>query len=462
MAFVNNQRQYTADERGSGQRIADEWFDSLAWSEELNRWLVRREGKTIWKVDTLVERTSKAMETCERQRAENQNNVQLTRLSHMKNALELAKPYLAVELSEFDTHPWALNTPDGLINLRTCEYVPHHEVRGRYMMCTKVAPADIPTPRWNAHLNRLCKGDQELIKYLQRLSGMSLIGDQNLKPHIAPQLNGDGRNGKGVFLQGLGWAIGDYAQFSSSRLLTTTENAHTTEQAFLRSKRLVVVEEVKRINSSLLKDLTGGGVLRARKIRQDDEEFIKSWTIWFNNNGPMMFSGDTSSGLWNRVPRINFGMGIPERERIEDMAERLKEEAPGILQWMLDGLVAFRAHGLQTPDKVVFDSKISRTDADPIASFVLERYEKDTTGRVVASEFMRDLTEWAKATGELSLGGRRAVYDELRNQLGLVVELGSKNKTYIYGISKRPVDLSELASRHGGLGWEDQVNPQNN
>jgi P4 family phage/plasmid primase-like protien len=416
-------------------------------------------------VDTLVLRTSKAMQTCERQRAD-QNGAPgaagFTRLQHMRNALELAKPFLAVELSEFDLNAWALNTPDGLINLQTGEYVDPYTVTGRYMMRTRVAPVREDTPLWDAHLARMCKGDVELISYLKRLAGITLLGDQNIKPHISPQLNGLGRNGKGVFLQGLGWALGDYAQFASTRLLTTTENAHTTEQAGLRGMRLVVVEEVKRINSSLLKDLTGGGVLRARRMRMDDEEFIKSWTLWFNNNGPMMFSGDTSDGLWQRVPRIDLGEGIPVSDRKEDMAERMKGEAAGILQWMLDGLAEYRAVGLNTPHRVMVDSEIARADADPVLTFIKERYEADADGKVVASEFMRDITEWAKATGELSLGGRRAVYDEIRARTPLTIATGSQNKTYIFGIKKRNVSMGELSSQFGGLAWEDQANPKTN
>lgn len=465
MAFIGIGGGYTADERGTAQRIADEWGYCLAWSEEMNKWLTRRPENCIWEVDYFVDRTRWAMETCERQRLENNDAAGLTRLQHMRNALELAKPLLAVKLCEFDLNPWALNTPLGLINLQTGEYVPNEEVRGRYMMSARVSPSLDPCPLWNSHLYKMCKGDVEVIAYLKRLSGMTLLGDQNIKPHVSPQLNGMGRNGKGVFLQGLGWALGDYAQFASTRLLTTTENAHTTEQAGLRGMRLVVVEEVKRINSSLLKDLTGGGMMRARRMRMDDEEFLKSWTLWFNNNGPMMFSGDTSDGLWQRVPRVDLGEGIPPQERVDDMAERMKEEAGGILQWALDGLMEFRAVGLCTPESVRSASEIARVDADPVLAFVKERYEITKNwvdDKTTASEFMRDLTEWAKATGELGLGGRRSVYDELRSRLGLKVEVGSHNKTYIYGLKRRPMSFGGLTSEYSGLSWEDQTNPKEN
>lgn len=444
MVFIPQQpAHYTADESGTAQRIADEWRESLVWSEELNRWLVRRDGESIWRVDNLVQRTSKAMMTCERQRAENQGRG-FTNLAHVKKALELAKPLLAVELCQFDTNPWALNTPAGVINLQNGELLEPRAVTGRYRMSTRVAPVVEVTPLWDRHLERMTHGDLEKIAFLKRLAGITLIGDQNLKPHVSPQLNGLGRNGKGVFLQGLSWALGDYAQFASTRLLTTTENAHTTEQAGLRGMRLVVVEEVKRINSSLLKDLTGGGVMRARRMRADDEEFLKSWTLWFNNNGPMLFSGDTSDGLWQRVPRIDFGVGIPVSERIDDMAERMKEEASGILRWALDGLVEFRAlGGLCTPESVQESSAERRLDADPLRMFIDELYVRAEGEMVLGSEFVKSYTQWARDREERT-GGMRSIYDELRSRLGFQVKPGHSNKTYVYGLKARPVTMADL------------------
>jgi putative DNA primase/helicase len=464
MAFINPGAVYTPDERGAAQRIADEWSDSLCWSEEWNRWLTRPEGSSTWEPDVLVLRTSKAMQSCERhQIAPNAPAPpaagRFTRLAFLKASLELAKPLLAVRLSEFDVTPWGLNTPGGVVDLRPDGgqvLFPPESVTKRYLLSTRVIPERVETPLWDQHLERMTHGDIEVIAFLKRLAGITLIGDQNLKPHVSPQLNGLGRNGKGVFLQGLGWALGDYAQFASTRLLTTTENAHTTEQAGLRGMRLVVVEEVKRINSSLLKDLTGGGVMRARRMRADDEEFLKTWTLWFNNNGPMMYSGDMSDGLWQRVPRIDLGEGIPLLERIDDMAEQMKGEAAGVLQWALDGLAEYqKLGGLCTPGSVLAATEERKTDADPLQAFVMERYEFVEEGSVVASEFMRDYNEWAKATGEAHIGGRRAVYDELRCRVGLGIGVGAHNKTYIKGLKKRPMTFGGLSSEYGGLTWEN-------
>lgn len=453
-----NLAEHQLNEAGTAEMLAEDWKDSLRWSEELNRWLVRRDGESVWRPDVLVERTAKAVVTCSRRKI-TWGYERFLKPTFIRNALEFAKPWLAIDLSEFDTNPWALNTPVGVINLLTGELIPSDRVVGLYRLQTRVASdSKCKTPKWLNHLQIMCHGQQEYIDYLQLLAGITLIGDQNLKPHLCPQLNGLGRNGKGVFLQVLAWALGDYAKNGSTRLLTTTENAHTTEQASLCGKRMVIIEEVKRINSSILKDLTGGGMISARKMRADDQEILKTWTIWFNNNGAMQFSGDQSDGLWDRIPTISLGEGIPEEFRVADWTEQVKEEAPGVLWWALEGLKRYlelkeNGLGIVTPSFVKKAVLERRKDADPIKTYLLEFYEFDKDSKVKATVFKQGLRDWAEGTGEGKVGGQRMIYDHLRNALGLTIEESTGGVFWIFGLRKKEISLAELGSEWEGRSW---------
>lgn len=437
---------YTADEWGTAQAIRDDHQRSLRWCETWQKWLVSDRKPGVWVVDDYVDHRRKALITCVKQEERHPtSNVRFTSYGHNKNALSLAKPLLAITPSQFDTDPWILNCPAGVLDLRTNRMRPHS---GELcMMQTAVNPASewsaTDTPYWISHLNTMCKGNVEIMEFLRRLAGLTLIGDQNAKPHLSPQLNGLGRNGKGVFCQGILYGLGDYGFSASSRLLTAKENEHTTEQASLRGKRMVVIEEVKRINSSLFKDLTGGGIKTARRMRSDDMQFLKSWTLWFNNNGPMMFNGDMSDGLWQRVPRIDFGQGIAEKDRLDDYAIRLKDEAPGVLAWAIQGCLEYLHYGIEIPESVRGDTEERKSDADPIKMFIAENYEEDSTEKVLGSDFAMKYTIWCKNRGE-NPGGMRSIYDELRTRMKFEVKAGTKNKTYIYGIKQRPLSLSEL------------------
>jgi phage/plasmid-associated DNA primase len=122
----------------------------------------------------------------------------------------------------------------------------------------------------------------------------------------------------------------------------------------------------------------------------------------------------------------------------------MKVEAPGILQWALDGLAEYRELGdLAPPDSVVQQSKESRLDADPLRNFLNEMYERNSEGLVLGSDFTKAYAAWCKDREEKS-GGMRTVYDELRNRFDLEVKVGHSNKTYVYGIKARQLTMADL------------------
>ncbi len=423
------------------QQIARQHSGTLRWCEEMQKWLVSDRKPGVWLPDTFVDHRRKALASAQEQKKANpKSKVTFDSVRHTNNGLTLAKPFLSVSLAAFDTDPWLLNTPAGVVDLRIGK-LRSWATDDLFMLQTAVAPDDdwdpTRTQLWISHLKKMTHGNVEIMELLRRLAGMSLIGSQNLKPHIAPQLNGRGRNGKGVFLQGIIMALGDYAKFASTRLLTARENEHTTEQASLKGRRFVGVEEIQRVNAALFKDLTGGGTKQARKMRQDDTTFVKSWTLWFNNNGPLMFAGDTSDGLWSRVPRIDLGEGIPEGERDDEYAESLKAEGSGILAWALQGCREFLSEGLLIPESVRAATQERRLDADPLGMFVNEFYLKDADGKVLGSDFVQMYATWARERDERS-GGMKTVYDELRTRFNLKVRPGAGNKTYIFGLKVKP------------------------
>lgn len=451
---VTGELDFAMTQVGVATRIAAEWSGVLAWCDWLQggKWIIFGVKPGVWVIDEMQDALGLCTQSAIRHQDYvnfilDQNDADGDHVSYMsypvmKNIMGFAKGLLSVAYANFDQNPWVLNTPSGPLDLEAGS--PMEVEPAEYMCQTRVAPRAMACPLWEKHLDMMCKGDKELIGYLKRLAGMALVGDQNLKAHKSAVLNGLGRNGKGVFTQALLWALGDYGGVASSRLLTAQEGSHTTEQRRLAGKRLVVVEEVKRINPSLFKNLTGGGCLSARDVRENDVEFIKSWTFFFNNNGAVSWGKDTSDGLWERLSTIDFGEGIDRASRRDNWSELLKSEAPGILQWMIDGCAEWQEMGLQEPLSVSQEGEERRIDADPLVVFVEERYERVASGEVAASTFMEQYTEWCKRTGEAQGGGRNTVYNDLRNRLGLV--MGTKpgqNKQFIFGLKVRPLTFED-------------------
>lgn len=214
---------------------------------------------------------------------------------------------LAATVDQWDADPWLLNTPDGVIDLRTSELQPARPED--YMTkITAVAPdASCPMPLWDAFLEKVTKGDKEYQKYLARVCGYSLTG--LTLEHAMFFLYGDGSNGKGVMVNTVSNIVRDYHVTAPIETFTESKtDRHPTELAMLRGARLVTAvetEEGRRWAERRIKMLTGGDPLRARFDKELQNKLIVEW--------------------------------------------------PGILWWMIAGCIAWQKIGL-APPKVVTEA----------------------------------------------------------------------------------------------------------
>ena len=121
---------------------------------------------------------------------------------------------LAATVEQWDANPDILNTPGGVVDLRTGELRPHD----RRDYCTKItavapAPPGTVCPQWMHFLQRVTQGDEALIAYLQRVIGYGLTG--SVKENALFFAYGTGRNGKGVFINTITRIMGGYATIAS-------------------------------------------------------------------------------------------------------------------------------------------------------------------------------------------------------------------------------------------------------
>jgi putative DNA primase/helicase len=168
--------------------------------------------------------------------------------------LAVSDPRVSILAADLDAHPELINTPSGVVNLRTGEITPHSPDLLLTRITAYPADLDAPHPQWDAFLKETFDGDDELIGYMQRLAGLALLG--NVRDHVLPFLHGIGANGKGVLtlvLQGLlgdadagGYAVSAPDGF----LMSGRDNVHPTEIARLRGARLVVCSEQTSGNAS--------------------------------------------------------------------------------------------------------------------------------------------------------------------------------------------------------------------
>lgn len=320
-------------------------------------------------------------------------------------------PRIATTSDAFDNNPYELNTPAGIINLQTGELIPPDPAK-MHTRITETAPdPDADQTPWKTFLDRTFKNDPEMIGYIQRLSGYSLVG--KTREHILPFAYGSGANGKSVFMDTIAGILGDYAGTSPNDFLMANKfTAHTTEIARLSGMRWVNCSEVNehdRFDEAKTKLLTGGDKLTARFMRQDNFEFTPTHHLWLAGNFlPSVESG--GEGFWRRLRIIPFINTVPPEERIPDLQGTLqRKHGPAILAWLIEGARMYFLDGLQEPDRVKAATTEYEESQDTVARFIedsVDLYPGNANYTAEVAKVRQEYETWCRAEGEEPVSGR--------------------------------------------------------
>ncbi len=406
--------RYTA-ERGWYSWNGDRWVH-----DDLGA-LMRMAKKTAAKLLTdATEMFIKAKTKEERAEAERliQSAIGTQSKSRLTNMLALAQSELPIpaHLSDFDKLPDAaflLNCPNGTLDLRSGELRPHARIDMLTQLCPTPFDPSAPCPTWERFINAIFAGDAEMISFVQCWLGYVLSGDTSF--HVCPVLWGAGSNGKSVFLETILEVLGsDYSGKAAPDLMIAKNGqAHPTERADLRGKRLVALTETAegaRIDEPLLKELTGGDSIKARFMRQDFFEFKPTHKVCIvTNHRPQVKEG--GHGIWRRLRLIPFDVrfwsdgdepGAAHLKADKGLKAKLVAEAPGILAWTAKGFQALQAAGMElgTPAAVMNATKTYEESEDVVGQFIAERCELNSRAEEKAKEVYDAYVKWHESEGD--------------------------------------------------------------
>ena len=217
---------------------------------------------------------------------------------------------LAATVDQWDADPWLLNTPDGVLDLRTGQSRPH-DPRDYMTKITAVSPnGDCPT--WHGFLDRVTAGDRELQAFMQRMFGYALTGDTSATR--CSSCMAAVRTARASSSTPLPASWSDYHRTAPIETFTASSvDRHPTDLAGLRGARLVTAvetEEGRRWAESRIKSLTGGDKIAARFMRQDFFEFTPQFKLVIaGNHKPGLRSVDEA--IRRRFHLIPFTVTIP-------------------------------------------------------------------------------------------------------------------------------------------------------
>ena len=263
--------------------------------------------------------------------------------------LKEAAVHLETEADMLDADPAKLNTPAGIIDLRTGKLHPNDPAE-RCTKITTVAPSDTGADIWREFLDQITCGDTDMVRYLQELAGMAAYGKQVNEGIVLAV--GDGGNGKSTLFNVLARVLGDYAgSINPKILLATGGKSYEAEAAELRGLRLALAaetEEGARLDGAAIKQYGSQDKISARPLYSKPITFWPSHTlVLFTNFLPKVGSRD--AGTWSRLKVAPFKAKLRgAKGEVKDFASYLYENAGGaVLAWIVEGARRFIANGFK-------------------------------------------------------------------------------------------------------------------
>ncbi len=380
--------EYNLTDAGNAEYFISLYGDTLRYDHYRARWL--RWNKHYWQPDSDKGITRLAVKST-REHYKNAVNVadldlrekiaKWTISSEQKARAEalisFAKDFKPIADSgeHWDTNPWLFCVENGVIDLRTGELRQGKLGDMVTMQSPVVYDKEAQCPLWLKFINHVTGSDEELKSYLQRGVGYSMTAET--KAQLWFFLYGLGTNGKTTFTMTIRKLMGDYGvRIDSDDLMIKDKKARGSNPkegvADTRGKRYAIASEVqdgKRLDIGLLKDMSGQDSIKARRLYEHEVEFLPTHKLWmFGNHKPIIT--DTTHAAWRRLKLIPFNFKVPENEIDDDLQTKLEMELPGILNWAIAGCLEWQNQKLNEP-KVVTDAVAAyRHDSDILADFI--------------------------------------------------------------------------------------------
>ena len=277
-------------------------------------------------------------------------------------------------------------------------------------------------PLWLQFINEALTGDMERINLLQEWIGYNMVADTSQEKLMF--FVGRPGAGKGTVLEAIRAVLGPGQVASTSfdtlvgdfglqalvgKLAAILPDAHITRRGD-PAKALQILKEISGRD--------GVSVNRKNKDFLADHHLSCRFTISVNS---MPDLPDHERSLDRRILLLHFGECFTGREDTT-LKDRLREEAPGIAVWGLEGLTRLRAKGFTIPRSSTPLLEGFRRQSSPVTEFVDEHCVLGPENKASSMMLYDSYMQWCRTQG--IQGGSQAKFSQLIQAMypGLVLD----------------------------------------
>lgn len=330
-------------------------------------------------------------------------------------ARNLGTAGLTIQPEQLDRNPFLINVLNGTLALHHEPDAPDEpwaELRLRPHdpgdLITRLAPVEYrpgaECPVYDRFLARVQPAD-DMRRFLHQWGGLSLTGD--VSEQKLAFFHNKGANGKSTLVDTWATISGDYSgtvpieTFLDQGRKRKGSDASPDLAALVGVRMLRTSEPEKgsKLAEALIKLATGGEPIPVRRLMRDPFDLYPAFKLTVSGNHRPSISG-IDDGIWRRVMLVPWDVQIPDAEKDRNLVTKMKREASGILNRLLDGLVDWRLNGLKEPASVRGATADYREESDPLGRFLALCTAEAKGERVQSSKLYALFIAWARASGE--------------------------------------------------------------
>jgi len=454
--------------------LAEKWKNSACYDAIAKQWYFYETGR--WLKDDKMQRLQLAIEVLVKhyslilnRLSRNEFNDAIKRLKIIKSTkgieqiLKQTSALLAVVTNEFEAKPWLYNMDNGTLNLDTIKLEPHSPDNLCWFKSGFIYDTSAKCPNWEKFISDIAEGQNDKIswiKYLKKWCGYLLTGNTDYQMWLFAF--GSGRNGKGTLFNTLRMLengidafgninnAGYYYEIPIELLYKNSFQSKDYGLASIRGARFIRANEAekgKKLNASLIKQLTGQDVLAVRKIYQEPENIVP-WAkmVIVGNEKPLI--DDNSDAFWRRIKPLEFKaeFNAEDNNFIHEsvLMNRFKNELSGILNWCIDGLNLIKTEGFNDIECVKRAINDYKAESDILLDFLenTDTYiinKKTPENKMYIRELYEDFCRWEiqeLCIKSNTFGSTRPFINALKAR-GFFIKPGAGGKKEILGIRKK-------------------------
>lgn len=274
-------------------------------------------------------------------------------------------------VDQWDVHDELLDTPHGPVSLQS-GLMKDPDPSLYLSKSTVVSPLGA-VPRWQKFREEVTGDGIEYQPFLQRVIGYCAGGSTYV--HAMFFLQRAGGNGKGIFLNTIAAFMDNCAKIAPMETFTESKSdRHLTELAMLQGTERVFGQKTESGRAwveNKIKLLTGGDPISARFMRQDIFTFVPKFKLLISGNHmPTLQNIDEAMRRW--LCLLPFTQTVKGIERDPPLAQTLKHEYEGILQWIVEGAMAYEDEGLAPPQIVPDATSVYFAEEDVFQEWLSE------------------------------------------------------------------------------------------